>query len=228
MRTRPLAAAIAALLSYACAGDQRQPVTRNPPPAAMPADEVIDDLEERTFRFFWETTNAANGLVPDRHPTPSFSSIAAVGFGLTAYGIGVERGYVSREDARARTLTTLRFFRDAPSGPDPAGMTGHKGFYYHFLDMKTGHRFKDTELSTVDFAKRSRNRLGRSGSGPGEYRSVAGVFRMRGDTIWVLDAMQILGPDLTRFRLRQALELLGGVSKKENKDWEKLLALIPA
>ena len=150
MRTRPLAAAIAALLSYACAGDQRQPVTRNPPPAAMPADEVIDDLEERTFRFFWETTNAANGLVPDRHPTPSFSSIAAVGFGLTAYGIGVERGYVSREDARARTLTTLRFFRDAPSGPDPAGMTGHKGFYYHFLDMKTGHRFKDTELSTVD------------------------------------------------------------------------------
>ena len=150
MRTWPASAVIAALLSYACAGDQRQPVTQNPPPAAMPADEVIDDLQERTFRFFWETTNTANGLVPDRHPTPSFSSIAAVGFGLTAYGIGVERGYVSREDARARTLTTLRFFKDAPSGPDAAGMTGHKGFFYHFLDMKTGHRFKDTELSTVD------------------------------------------------------------------------------
>ncbi len=45
-------------------------------------------------------------------------------------------------------------------------------------------------------------------------------------SVSVLDAMQILGPDLTRFRLRQALELLGGVSKKENKDWEKLLAAI--
>ncbi|HTE56125.1 MAG TPA: glucoamylase family protein [Kofleriaceae bacterium] len=143
------AAAAAALLS-ACAGDQRQPATQNPPPAAMAPDEVVDDLEERTFRFFWETANPDNGLVPDRFPTPSFSSIAAIGFGLTAYGVGVERGYVSREEARDRVLTTLRFLDKAPSGPDPAGMTGYKGFFYHFLDMKTGKRFKDVELSTVD------------------------------------------------------------------------------
>lgn len=39
--------------------------------------------------------------------------------------------------------------------------------------------------------------------------------------------MEILGPDLTRYRLRQALDLLGGVSKKENKEWEKLLASTP-
>jgi hypothetical protein len=124
------------------------------PPGATPAsaERFLDDLEERTFRFFWETTNSQNGLVPDRHPTPSFSSIAAVGFGLTAYPIGVERGYASREEARQRTLTTLRFFHDAPQGPMARGMAGHKGFFYHFLDMKTGERFQDTELSTVDTA----------------------------------------------------------------------------
>ena len=77
---------------------------------------MLDDLEERTFRFFWETANPENGLVPDRYPSPSFSSIAAVGFGLTAYGIGVERGYVSREAARERALVTLRFLRSAPQG----------------------------------------------------------------------------------------------------------------
>ena len=43
-------------------------------------------------------------------------------------------------------------------------------------------------------------------------------------SVSVLDAMAHLGPDLTRFRLRQALELLGGSSKKEVKAWEKLLA----
>ena len=43
-------------------------------------------------------------------------------------------------------------------------------------------------------------------------------------SVSVLDAMAHLGPDLTRFRLRQALELLGGASKKEVKAWEKLLA----
>jgi hypothetical protein len=50
-----------------------------------------------------------NGLVPDRYPTPSFASVAAVGFGLTSYAIGVERGYVTRKEARKRVLTTLRF-----------------------------------------------------------------------------------------------------------------------
>ena len=46
-------------------------------------------------------------------------------------------------------------------------------------------------------------------------------------SVSVLDAMEILGPDLTRFRLRQAIDLLGGVSKKENKEWEKLLGPSP-
>jgi hypothetical protein len=108
------------------------------------------DIERRTFNFFWETVNKANGLVPDRWPTPSFASIAAVGFGLTAYPIGVARGWIKREEARDLTLTTLRFFDNAPMGDDRTGMTGHRGFFYHFLDMKTGTRFRETELSSVD------------------------------------------------------------------------------
>jgi hypothetical protein len=121
--------------------------------SASPSDDaLLDGIERRTFEFFWRTTNPANGLVPDRHPTPSFSSIAAVGFGLTAYAIGAERGYVSREAARDRVLTTLRFFRDAPHGEAAAGETGHRGFYYHFLDMQTGQRYRDVELSSVDTA----------------------------------------------------------------------------
>ena len=113
---------------------------------------LFDDLARRTFDFFWETTPANNGLSPDRYPTPSFSSIAAVGFALTAYPIGVERGYITRVQAIERVLATVRFFRDAPQGPDASGTTGYKGFFYHFLDMQTGTRHGDTELSTVDTA----------------------------------------------------------------------------
>jgi Uncharacterized protein conserved in bacteria len=79
-------------------------------------EPTLIDLEERTFRFFWDTANPKNGLVPDRYPTPSFASIAAVGFGLTSYPIGVERGYVTRKDARKRVLATLRFLYNAPQG----------------------------------------------------------------------------------------------------------------
>ncbi len=135
-----------------------QAFAQSVPVAAQKAEQVdqatpiLNDLSERTFRFFWDTANPANGLVPDRFPTPSFSSIAAVGFGLTAYSIGVERGYVRRSAARARVLTTLRFFRNAPQGSAAQGMSGYKGFFYHFLDMKTGARSSNSELSTVDTA----------------------------------------------------------------------------
>jgi hypothetical protein len=73
------------------------------------------------LRLLLGTGQSANGLVPDRWPTPSFSSIAAVGFGLSAYGVGVERGWITREQALRRTLATLRFFDSAPQGePRPA------------------------------------------------------------------------------------------------------------
>jgi hypothetical protein len=122
------------------------------PAPSLVIDPFLLELQERTFRFFWDTANPENGLIPDRYPTPSYSSIAAVGFGLTTYPIGVERGYITRQQARQRVLTTLRFFAKAPQGPDPRGVAGHRGFFYHFLDMKTGERFEDSELSTVDTA----------------------------------------------------------------------------
>jgi hypothetical protein len=115
-------------------------------------DPFLVELQERTFRYFWETGNPENGLIPDRYPTPSYSSIAAVGFGLTTYPVGVERGYITREQARHRVLGTLRFLAGARQGGDARGVTGHHGFFYHFIDMKTGERFEDSELSTVDTA----------------------------------------------------------------------------
>lgn len=112
---------------------------------------LFKDIERRTFQFFWDTTNERNGLTPDRYPSRPFSSIASVGYALTAYPIGVENGWVSRQQAVERTLTTLTFFRDLPSGPQATGKGAHHGFYYHFLDMDSGHRFASwVELSSVD------------------------------------------------------------------------------
>src|SRR5437764_14054515 len=71
-------------------------------------DALLDDVERRTFHYFWDLADPQTLLIPDRAPTQSFSSIAAVGFGLTAYGIGAERGYVTRVQAAERTLATLR------------------------------------------------------------------------------------------------------------------------
>ncbi len=138
----------AALAAAGCGAMTLDPVK----PVSPIVDPEIDELQRRTFDWFRHVTPTSNGLTPDRWPTPSFCSVAAVGFALTCWPIGVERGWMSREEARARTLTTIRFFHDAPQGPAATGVTGYKGFFYHFLDMRTGHRFGRTELSTVDTA----------------------------------------------------------------------------
>jgi hypothetical protein len=142
--------AVALGLLTACASSSEPTDVPEPGGTNQSDDAFLNEVQERTFRFFWETTNSSNGLVPDRWPTPSFSSIAAVGFGLTAYIVGVERGWVTREQARARVLATLRFLWSAPQSDGPSQVTGHRGFFYHFLDMQTGHRFAQVELSTID------------------------------------------------------------------------------
>jgi len=118
---------------------------------------MLDDVEKRTFEFFRDTANPENGQVPDHWASEMpndhfFSSIASIGFGLTAYAIGVERGWMTRDEAVKRTLATLHFFSTAQQD-ETKGASGAHGFFYHFLDMKTGKRYGDApwvELSSVD------------------------------------------------------------------------------
>src|SRR6476619_4323568 len=90
---------------------QRKPVNTETATAQTPdATPFLDSLSERTFHFFWDLAVPENGNIPDRWPTQSFSSIAATGFGLTAYLVGAERGYITRQQAATRVLITLKFF----------------------------------------------------------------------------------------------------------------------
>lgn len=111
----------------------------------------LDALQRQSFGYFVHEANPANGLVSDKTAADWPASIAATGFALAAYAVAVERGFMTRAAAVERTLATLRFFWNSPHGPEPDA-TGYQGFYYHFLDMRTGRRAWNCELSTVDSA----------------------------------------------------------------------------
>src|SRR5580704_13855304 len=113
-------------------------------------DDIIE-LQRLAFRYFLDHTNARNGLVADNTGKDSPCSIAATGLGLSCYPIAVVNGWLKREDSAERVLTALQFFERSPQGPEP-DVTGYKGFYYHFLEMKDGRRAGECELSTVDSA----------------------------------------------------------------------------
>lgn len=124
---------------------QRQSHVKRP----HPGETRLDALQRHAFDYFLNETNLANGLVADKSQPGAPASIAAVGFALAAYPVGVERAWISRISAIDRTLAALRFFNNAPQATG-SDMTGHKGFFYHFLDMTTGRRAGRCELSTVD------------------------------------------------------------------------------
>ena len=112
---------------------------------------LLDALQREAFNYFLHETNPANGLVLDKTAADWPASIAAVGLALSCYPVGVERGLIARDGAIQITLTTLRFFARSAQGPEPDA-TGYHGFYYHFLDMRSGRRAMDCEVSTVDTA----------------------------------------------------------------------------
>lgn len=118
--------------------------------AAQGSDEaLLERLQRGAFAYIRGYANAANGLVADTSRPGSPCSIAVVGFALSGYVVAVERGWLSRQAAAERVAVTLRFFLRSSQDDSPRG-TGYKGFYYHFLDMQTGERVWNCELSFID------------------------------------------------------------------------------
>jgi hypothetical protein len=117
-----------------------------------PSDiDLVTGLQKAAFSYFLEFCDPDTGLVADTSRAGSPASIAVVGFALSCYPIGVKNGWMSRADATQRTLKVVRFFSQSIQSTNPDA-TGHEGFYYHFLDMKTGKRVWLCELSLIDSA----------------------------------------------------------------------------
>jgi len=165
---------------------------------ASEQSELLQTLQLDAFNYFAHKANPSNGLVPDKSREGWPASIAAVGFGLAAYPVGVERGYMARKDAVQRTLATLRFFASAPHGP-AADATGYRGFYYHFLDLNSGRRARGSELSSVDSACLLAGMLAAAAyfQGPeaeeGEIRRLADALYRKADWQWMQNGAATVG-----------------------------------
>jgi hypothetical protein len=119
-----------------------------------PQDQTfLDGLEHRSFQYFWDQADPATGLIPDRARMDGSSlddnhrnvaSTAATGFGLTAICIATERGWLTRTQARERVRATLNYFANKAFN--------QRGWFYHWIDAKTGERRWNSEVSSIDTA----------------------------------------------------------------------------
>ena len=131
----------------------RFPSSRRAQIATAPADDerLLDAVQRAAFGFFERHTDPANGLTADDSRPGSPASIASTGLALSCYPVAVERGWITRARALELALAALRFFADAPQNAG-AQASGYRGFFYHFLDPRSGQRAQKCELSSIDTA----------------------------------------------------------------------------
>jgi len=118
-------------------------------------ESFLEDLSHRSFRYFDEQTDPGTGLTRDRARARGeappldpqridVASIAATGFGLSGLCIAAKRGWIPAAESRARIAATLRFFAErAPQ---------EHGWFFHWMDARTGERVRQSEVSTIDTA----------------------------------------------------------------------------
>ena len=178
----------------ACAGrrpaqEPARPTAVRPPVLSAEDDALLEDLSKRSFLFFWEQANPATGIVRDRSRTNGspvegtardIGSIAAVGFGLSGLCIAAERGWVPRAQAVERARNTLRFFANRQAQ--------EHGWFYHFVDLRTGAREWHSELSSIDTALLLAGVLTarQCFAGDGEIPRLADAIYRRVDFQWML------------------------------------------
>jgi hypothetical protein len=148
---------VASFVAHAAPLAQPRPDTcgtvKGRPDALTQNDAFLEDLSHRTFLYFLEQSDPQTGLVLDRARADgspqderhqNIASIAATGFGLTALCIAAERGWLNRSAAKERVASTLQFFAErAPH---------HNGWFYHWMDYRSGERRWNSEISSIDTA----------------------------------------------------------------------------
>jgi hypothetical protein len=185
------------LVVSAATVDQPAPVAGGDRVAPVSAADraFVEDLEHRSFDYFWEQADHGTGLVLDRArvdggrakgPSRDIASTAATGFGLTAICIGAERGWITKQEAADRVRATLEFFANKA--------TQEHGWFYHWMDVSTGDRKWDSETSSVDTAFLLAGVLtaGQYFSADPEIPKLAGEIYNRVDFQWMLNGDPLL------------------------------------
>lgn len=119
--------------------------TQTAPPTGQ---ALLDSLSQKAVRYFWEQTHPVTGLTkdrasnfekPDKHEV---ASVAACGYALSAWAVGVHRGWLPKKEAVKRSTAMLAWL-------NKHGLKEH-GWFFHFVNWKNGERVWNCESSSID------------------------------------------------------------------------------
>ncbi len=97
---------------------------------AMTDDELLTMLQEATFRYFWDHAHPTSGMIRERYGSGNTVTTGGSGFGVMAIIVGIERGFITREEGAARILKILNFLA--------AKAERYHGAWAHWINGETG------------------------------------------------------------------------------------------
>jgi len=124
------------------------PYDPNPKFPTISDDSLLTLVQQRTFRYFYDFAHPVSGLARERNTSGDIVTTGGSGFGLAAFPVAVERGFITRAEALAHCTKVVDFLTDKAER--------FHGVYSHWLDGKTGKAFafstKDDGADLVETA----------------------------------------------------------------------------
>ena len=154
-------------------------------PLSQEDSELLSTIQKDTFQYFLKNSDKNTGLTRDSSQSGSPASIAATGFSLTAIAIGQSHGWVQEDWARQYLTKTLRTLLSRAEH--------HNGFFYHFLDARSGKRIWNSEASSIDTALLVAGALVAAQYFPGtEIEKMAWRIYKRIDWPWMMNGRMLI------------------------------------
>ncbi|MDU8885884.1 glucoamylase family protein [Yeosuana sp. MJ-SS3] len=142
---------------YSCKSNNKESESSEADPSMyskLTEDQLLDTIQKQTFNYFWDAAEPNSGLARERlhmdddYPTSPKNTVTTggSGFGLMAILVGVERGFISREQALDRFIKITDFLENADRfhGAWPHWLNGETGKVYPFSEKDNGGDLVET------------------------------------------------------------------------------------
>ncbi len=112
----------------------------------MTDEQLLDMVQQYTFRYFWDFAHPASGLSRERNTSGDVVTMGGTGFGLMAILVGVERGFITRQQGMERIHQMAAFLENADRfhGAFPHWMNGVTGQVHPFSTQDNGGDIVET------------------------------------------------------------------------------------
>ena len=96
----------------------------------IPDEDLLTLVQEKTFGYFWDYAHPVSGLARERHGSGDTVTSGGSGFGIMTIPVGIERGFITREEGAERMRKIVGFLGEKAQR--------FHGVYPHWLNGSTG------------------------------------------------------------------------------------------